>query len=416
MQFRTAIATKLAIIKAVSPPRTANKAGNSLLSLGSSTNTYGDTTTTSARTLFPTTSNSSKNIIDSDDDSSIDSDIPIVQQLAQRQAKYLAKQQQQQQQTTTLSSSSLSITTPGKHTSKNRYPSSQNTEAIIDILDTDEEITLSQQTNNTIHHHHPNTTDTEDITQTQNEDNTSSTANAGSSGSKGSVKLASSLPLILPKQPKRNRSTMLVQIEDNNLELSGDIGAIGRLTTLPNEGIILDLKGHQYGGNIIPCGSFMVVGFQPKEARVETIISDFVQVEHLANMIDNLSGSLTSGTIDPVLLQFQDVDGDETAALAKKYSNNDDENEEEETTTVGKKKQGSSGKRKRSSDNEDDSDDDYDMNDNDDDDSEDGGKRKSKGAADKNPSIKIYGRAVKVGKKKKSKKKAAGKTSRKKAK
>jgi hypothetical protein len=223
----------------------------------------------------------------------------------------------------------------------------------------------------------------------------------------------SSLPLILPKQPKRNRSTMLVQIEDNNLELSGDIGAIGRLTTLPNEGIILDLKGHQYGGSIVPCGSFMVVGFQPKEARVETIISDFVQVEHLANMIDSLTGSLTSGTIDPVLLEFQDVDGDETAALAKKYGNDegdeDEENRMDESERKGSKKK-PSGKRKRSSDDDSDSDDAYDNTDDVDESENEGRKRKGKSSsADNNPSIKIYGRAVKVGKKKKSKKKATAK-------
>jgi hypothetical protein len=60
--------------------------------------------------------------------------------------------------------------------------------------------------------------------------------------------------------------------------IAGDIGAIGRLTVLPNEGVVLDLKGDQYGGTIIPCASFMVVGFQPKEARVEAVVSDFVQV------------------------------------------------------------------------------------------------------------------------------------------
>lgn len=41
---------------------------------------------------------------------------------------------------------------------------------------------------------------------------------------KGSVKLQSSLPLMLPKSNKKNRATMLVQIEDEKLDLSGDIG------------------------------------------------------------------------------------------------------------------------------------------------------------------------------------------------
>jgi hypothetical protein len=36
-------------------------------------------------------------------------------------------------------------------------------------------------------------------------------------------------------------------------------GAIGRLTVLKNEGLVLDLKGHQYAGSIVPCATFMVV-------------------------------------------------------------------------------------------------------------------------------------------------------------
>ena len=51
---------------------------------------------------------------------------------------------------------------------------------------------------------------------------------------------------------------------------SGDVGAIGRLTTLPGEGIVLDLKGHQYAGAVVPCATFMTVGFTPVEARVRS--------------------------------------------------------------------------------------------------------------------------------------------------
>jgi hypothetical protein len=52
------------------------------------------------------------------------------------------------------------------------------------------------------------------------------------------------------------------------MSVAGDMGAIGRLTVIPNEGVILDLKGHQYAGNIIPCATLMVVGFGPTEAKV----------------------------------------------------------------------------------------------------------------------------------------------------
>jgi hypothetical protein len=50
--------------------------------------------------------------------------------------------------------------------------------------------------------------------------------------------------------------------------LTGDTGAIGRLTTMRGDGVILDLKGHQWAGTIVPCSTFMVVGMGPTEARV----------------------------------------------------------------------------------------------------------------------------------------------------
>jgi hypothetical protein len=36
--------------------------------------------------------------------------------------------------------------------------------------------------------------------------------------------------------------------------------------------------------------------------------SDFVQLEHLANVIEDMSGSLLSGSVDPSLLAFENVD------------------------------------------------------------------------------------------------------------
>ena len=85
--------------------------------------------------------------------------------------------------------------------------------------------------------------------------------------------------------------------------LAGDVGAIGRLVVLPptvagihaggeasssragdSDGpqLILDLKGHQYAGVVVPCATLMVVGFGKDEARVESIVTDFIQLEHLS--------------------------------------------------------------------------------------------------------------------------------------
>lgn len=65
---------------------------------------------------------------------------------------------------------------------------------------------------------------------------------------------------------RSGRVTALVQVEDPNFDLSGDIGAIGRLVAMPPSAaaggpqLILDLKGHQYAGVVAPCATMLVVG------------------------------------------------------------------------------------------------------------------------------------------------------------
>ena len=72
---------------------------------------------------------------------------------------------------------------------------------------------------------------------------------------------ATSLPLVVPRTNQRGaKSTVLVQADrqDEAIDLSGDVGAVGRLTT-SSSGVILDLQGHRYAGNFVPCHSHLVV-------------------------------------------------------------------------------------------------------------------------------------------------------------
>jgi hypothetical protein len=149
-------------------------------------------------------------------------------------------------------------------------------------------------------------------------------------------KHSATLPLLLPKSLK-SRSTLLVQIEDSKFDLSGayqlkfwwtlasvrvtrkfsppphlpffsgDVGAIGRLTVIPRSGVILDLKGVQYVGTVVPSCSFFVVGLSGDTAKIESHTTDFLQLEHVSNMLDSLSGALMSGGVDAALLKFDDV-------------------------------------------------------------------------------------------------------------
>eukprot|EP01138_Halocafeteria_seosinensis_P010369 gb/GECG01010587.1/.p1 GENE.gb/GECG01010587.1/~~gb/GECG01010587.1/.p1 ORF type:complete len:444 (+),score=87.49 gb/GECG01010587.1/:1-1332(+) len=126
-----------------------------------------------------------------------------------------------------------------------------------------------------------------------------------------SKQLASSLPLtVAPGVAKKTRTTMLVQVDCDKdlLDISGDVGSIGRMSTT-DKGIILDLQGHRYAGTIVPSLAHMVVGITPKEAKVESVTNDFVQLEHLQNVLEDMKGTMTEGAEDiEELFRVEDVD------------------------------------------------------------------------------------------------------------
>ncbi|DBA02842.1 TPA: hypothetical protein N0F65_006632 [Lagenidium giganteum] len=102
------------------------------------------------------------------------------------------------------------------------------------------------------------------------------------------------MPLVMSTSlPKA--STLLVQLEDSKLDLSGDVGAIGRFHSQDDGGVVLDIKGHQYIGEIVPCGTFMVVGIGATEAKVENMVTDFCQITQKLSVIESISGVVLAG-------------------------------------------------------------------------------------------------------------------------
>jgi hypothetical protein len=185
--------------------------------------------------------------------------------------------------------------------------------------------------------------------------------------------------------------------------------------------VILDLKGIQYVGSIVPSCSFMVVGISGDSAKIEAHTTDFLQLEHVSNMLESLSGALTSGGIDSALLDFADVKCTEMAAAR----NSDDEGEATPGASAGatlklvqakakskavaettKKAKAAKPKKRKVRGSDDEGSDDGDA-DNDSDFGEPAKKKsKSTGSTSKKtlPAGKMIGRSVRVGKKKKLKK------------
>jgi len=114
---------------------------------------------------------------------------------------------------------------------------------------------------------------------------------------KGKAPPASRLPFVLA--PKVKRDILLFESTDSALDLSGDFGCIGRLRVHTKGGssgasssangsaaaplhgdhaITLDLKGKVFDGDVVPCNTLCIVSIDDKQAKVETVFSDFVRL------------------------------------------------------------------------------------------------------------------------------------------
>ncbi|KAH9724532.1 dna-binding protein bin4 [Citrus sinensis] len=127
-----------------------------------------------------------------------------------------------------------------------------------------------------------------------------------------------------------------VECEGESIDLSGDMGAVGRIlvpgTAEGNHVMFLDLKGTIYKTTLVPSRSFCIVSFGHPEAKIGAIMNDFIQLKpHYA------------GTLDGFLFDLED----ESDKLAKATPHQIDQNDgiEEQTNEKTKAKAGPAGKR-----------------------------------------------------------------------
>ncbi|WOK96343.1 DNA-binding protein BIN4 [Canna indica] len=136
--------------------------------------------------------------------------------------------------------------------------------------------------------------------------------------------VSSRLPLVF--MDKVQRSKALVECDGDSIDLSGDVGAVGRLVIsngpTGNHGMLLDLKGTVYKTTIVPSRTFCVVSIGQSEAKIETIMNDFIQLEPQSNVFE--AETMVEGTLDGF-----SFDSDEEVDRAPKTSahQNDEKNE-----------------------------------------------------------------------------------------
>ncbi|KAI4306596.1 hypothetical protein L6164_029857 [Bauhinia variegata] len=145
---------------------------------------------------------------------------------------------------------------------------------------------------------------------------------------------SSALPLLLSE--KVHRTKALVECEGDSIDLSGDIGAVGRViisdTPSGDQEMYLDLKGTIYKTSIVPSRTFCIVSLGQSEAKVEAIMNDFVQLKPQSNVYE--AETMVEGTLDGF-----SFDSDEEAnKIPKATSNQTDENELVDEQSNGKAK------------------------------------------------------------------------------
>lgn len=140
---------------------------------------------------------------------------------------------------------------------------------------------------------------------------------------------SSTLPLLLPD--KIQRSKALVECEGESIDLSGDLGVVGRVVISDSpsgdQDMFLDLKGTIYKTTIIPSRTFCVVSFGQSEAKIEAIMNDFIQLKPQSNVYE--AETMVEGTLEGFSFDSEDEADKQTVPQA-------DETEGAEPQTNGK--------------------------------------------------------------------------------
>ncbi|XP_076909068.1 uncharacterized protein LOC143566194 isoform X2 [Bidens hawaiensis] len=134
---------------------------------------------------------------------------------------------------------------------------------------------------------------------------------------------SSRLPLLLAD--KVQRSKVLVECEGESIDLSGDLGSVGRVVISDspsgNQDMLLDLKGTIYKTTIMPSRTFCVVSFGQSEAKIEAIMNDFIQLKPQSNVYE--AETMVEGTLEGFSFESED-EGDKH--VTRQAEENDPQN------------------------------------------------------------------------------------------
>ncbi|RID59446.1 hypothetical protein BRARA_F02677 [Brassica rapa] len=125
---------------------------------------------------------------------------------------------------------------------------------------------------------------------------------------------SSRLPLVLSE--KVNRTKVLVECEGDSIDLSGDMGAVGRVVVSDTtEDVYLDLKGTIYKSTIVPSRTFCIVNVGQSEAKIEAIMNDFIQLTPQSNVYE--AETMMEGTLEGFSFESDDESNKNSKTASK---------------------------------------------------------------------------------------------------
>ncbi|CAN6237125.1 unnamed protein product [Urochloa humidicola] len=155
------------------------------------------------------------------------------------------------------------------------------------------------------------------------------------------------LPLMFPDKVQRSKA--LIECDGDSIDLSGDIGAVGRIVVsngpTGSQDLLLDLKGTIYKTTIVPSRTFCVVSVGQSEAKIEAIMNDFIQLEPQSNLFE--AETMMEGTLDGFTFD-SDEEGDklpESQAYQNDQNNEDDSQPKAKTKRKAEKQVGKAPKK-----------------------------------------------------------------------
>lgn len=122
------------------------------------------------------------------------------------------------------------------------------------------------------------------------------------------------MPLFLPSRRKlqvTSRDTVLVQVQDSNLKLAKETGAVGRVAIDDvKEDIVLDLMGTEFYANACRVPSLLVVDVGKREAKIEAVFKSMLQLRVKRHHLSDLNPFTSGAAGDDESLSVNETDPD----------------------------------------------------------------------------------------------------------